>query len=62
MTNMQNATPTLGIPYYVFFSATFLGCLMTAFECAIQTGKAFAGKPLYVKFDAEAPPDELTEL
>ena len=62
MSNLNNATPTLGIPYYIFFSATFLGCLMTAFECAVQTGKAITNNPLYVKFDAERPPDELTEL
>ena len=62
ISNLNNATPTLGIPYYVFFSATFLGCLMTAFECAVQTGKAITNNPLYVKFDAERPPDELTEL
>lgn len=62
ISNLKNATPTLGIPYYIFFSATFLGCLMTAFECAVQTGKAVTNNPLYVKFDAELPPDELTEL
>ena len=62
ISNLNNATPTLGIPYYIFFSATFLGCLMTAFECAVQTGKAVTNNPLYVKFDAERPPDELTEL
>ena len=60
--NLNIATPTLGIPYYIFFSATFLGCLMTAFECAVQIWKSITKKPLYVKFDAERPPDELTEL
>lgn len=60
--NLQNATPALGIPYYVFFSATFMGCLMTAFECVVITAKAIARQPLYVKFEAERPPDELTEL
>lgn len=62
ISNLNNATPTLGIPYYIFFSTTFLGCLMTAFECVVQTGKAITNNPLYVKFDAERPPDELTEL
>lgn len=62
ITNLNNATPTLGIPYYIFFSATFLGCLLTAFESAVQTGKALTNKPLYVKFEAERSPDELTEL
>lgn len=62
ISNLKNATPTLGIPYYIFFSATFLGCLMTAFECGVQACKAILKCPLYVKFEAERPPDELTEL
>lgn len=62
ISNLNNATPTLGIPYFIFFSATFSGCLMTAFECAVQTYKAINNYPLYVKFEAEQPPDELTEL
>ncbi len=62
ISNLSNATPTLGIPYFIFFSATFLGCLMTAFECALQAYKALTNRPLYVKFEAERPPDELTEL
>ncbi len=62
ISNLNNATPTLGIPYFIFFSATFLGCLMTAFECGVQAYKAITNRPLYVKFEAERPPDELTEL
>lgn len=62
ISNLNNATPTLGIPYFIFFSATFLGCLMTAFECGVQFWKALTQRPLYVKFEAERPPDELTEL
>jgi TRAP-type C4-dicarboxylate transport system permease small subunit len=62
ISNLNNATPTLGIPYFIFFSATFLGCLMTVFESGVQFWKALAGRPLYVKFEAERPPDELTEL
>ena len=30
--NLDNATPTLGIPYWVFFSAAFLGLLVAAIE------------------------------
>ena len=30
--NLQNATPTLGIPYWVFFSAAFFGLLFAAVE------------------------------
>ena len=52
----------MGIPYFIFFSTTFLGCLMTTFECAVQAYKALTNRPLYVKFEAELPPDELTEL
>ena len=62
ISNLNNATPTLGIPYFIFFSTTFLGCLMTAFECGVQAYKAFTNRPLYVKFEAERPPDELMEL
>ena len=62
ISNLNNATPTLGIPYFIFFSTTFLGCLMTTFECAVQAYKALTNRPLYVKFEAELPPDELTEL
>lgn len=62
ISNLNNATPTLGIPYFIFFSATFLGCMMTAFESGVQFWKALTNRPLYVKFEAERPPDELTEL
>src|SRR5215207_4108740 len=34
MRNLQDATPTLGIPYWVFFSASFLGFLFAAAEFA----------------------------
>jgi TRAP-type C4-dicarboxylate transport system permease small subunit len=60
--NLQNATPTLGIPYYIFFAATFVGFALGAVECAIQGAKLAQGKPPYLKFDAERPPEELTEL
>jgi TRAP-type C4-dicarboxylate transport system permease small subunit len=60
--NLNNATPTLGIPYWVFFSAAFVGLLMAAAECAIQLVKAMQGRDLYVSFAEEQPPEELPEI
>jgi TRAP-type C4-dicarboxylate transport system permease small subunit len=60
--NLQNATPTLGIPYWVFFSASFLGFLFAAVEFALQLWKALARKPPYVAFADEASPDDLDAL
>jgi TRAP-type C4-dicarboxylate transport system permease small subunit len=60
--NLQNATPTLAIPYWIFFAATFLGFLVAALECALQTWKALTDRPLYVTFGDEAPPDEMDAL
>ena len=60
--NLQNATPTLGIPYYVFFSAAFLGLVFATAECAIQLWKALTGRPPYVVFPDEAPPDDMDAL
>jgi TRAP-type C4-dicarboxylate transport system permease small subunit len=60
--NLNNATPTLGIPYWIFFSAAFVGLLMAAIECAIQVAKALQGQDLYVSFAEEQPPEDLPEL
>ena len=60
--NLQNATPTLGIPYWIFFAATFIGFLMAAVECGLQTWKALARRPLFVTFGDEAPPDGMDAL
>ena len=62
MRNLQNATPTLGIPYWVFFSASFLGFLFAAAEFALQLWKALVDKPPYVAFPDEASPDDLDAL
>lgn len=56
--NLDNATPTLGIPYWVFFSAAFLGLAAAAAESALQFVKALAGRPLYVSFAEEQPPED----
>jgi TRAP-type C4-dicarboxylate transport system permease small subunit len=60
--NLSNATPTLGIPYWVFFSAAFVGFLLSAFECGLQLWKVIRGLPLYVTFADEAPADDMSAL
>jgi TRAP-type C4-dicarboxylate transport system permease small subunit len=60
--NLNNATPSLGIPYWVFFSAAFVGLLVAAVECAIQLVKALHDQDLYVSFAEEQPPEELPEI
>ena len=60
--NLQNATPTLGIPYYVFFSAAFFGLLFAAVETALQLWKALTRRPPYVTFADEASPDDMDAL
>jgi TRAP-type C4-dicarboxylate transport system permease small subunit len=60
--NLNNATPTLGIPYWIFFSAAFVGLLVATIECAIQLVKALQGQDLYVSFAEEQPPADLPGL
>jgi TRAP-type C4-dicarboxylate transport system permease small subunit len=60
--NLNNATPTLGIPYWIFFSAAFLGFLFAAVESLLQLWKALQSRPLYVAFKDEAPPDDMDAL
>jgi TRAP-type C4-dicarboxylate transport system permease small subunit len=60
--NLQNATPTLGIPYWVFFSAAFVGFLVTAIEFALQLWKVATGRPPFVRFADEASPDDMDAL
>jgi TRAP-type C4-dicarboxylate transport system permease small subunit len=56
--NLHNATPSLGIPYWVFFSAAFYGLLFSAIESAVQVVKAIRSRDLYVTFSEEQPPEE----
>jgi TRAP-type C4-dicarboxylate transport system permease small subunit len=56
--NLDNATPTLGIPYWVFFSAAFFGLLCSSIESAVQVVKAFRNQSLYVSFAEEEPPED----
>jgi TRAP-type C4-dicarboxylate transport system permease small subunit len=60
--NLDNATPALGIPYWIFLGAACAGFSMTALECAIQFVKALQRKPLYVTFPQEQEPHEELDL
>ena len=60
--NLQNATPTLGIPYWVFFSASFVGFLVTTIEFALQLWKVTTHRPPFVAFADEASPDDMDAL
>ena len=60
--NLNNATPTLGIPYWIFLGAAVVGFGMTTIECAVQFVKALQRRPLYVTFPQEHEPEELLEL
>ena len=59
LNNLNNATPTLGIPYFIFFSATAVGFFFASIEFALVTWKTAVGLPPYVQFAAEQPADEL---
>ena len=61
-TNFDNATPTLGIPYWIFLGAAVVSFSMTTLECAIQLLKVIQGKPLYVTFPQEQEPEEELDL
>lgn len=60
--NLDNATPTLGIPYWIFLGAATLGFAMTTVECAVQFLKALRNEPLYVTFPQEHEPEEELNL
>jgi len=60
--NFDNATPTLGIPYWIFLGAAFTGLTMTTLECAVQFVKALRRQPLYVTFPGEHEPEEELDL
>ncbi len=60
--NLNNATPTLDIPYYVFFSAALLGLALSALECALQLVKTLLNQPIYVLTDEEREPEEVMEI
>ena len=60
--NFDNATPTLGIPYWIFLGAAFTGLTMTTVESAVQFVKALRRQPLYVTFPGEHEPEEELDL
>lgn len=60
--NLDNSTPTLGIPYWIFFGAAFTGFGMSTLECAIQLVKIIQDRPLYVSFPQEQEPEEELDL
>lgn len=60
--NLNNATPSLEIPYWIFFSAAFLGLLFAALESVIQFVKVLRGQDLYVTFAEEQPQEDLPDL
>lgn len=60
--NLDNATPTLGMPYWLFLGAAFVSFTMTTAECGIQLIKVLQDKPLYVSFPQEMEPEEELDL
>lgn len=60
--NLANATPTLGIPYWIFLGAAFVSFAMATLECGIQLVKVLQGRPLYVTFPQEQEPEEELDL
>jgi TRAP-type C4-dicarboxylate transport system permease small subunit len=61
-TNLDNATPTLGIPYWIFLGAAVLSFSMATLECAVQVIKVAQDKLLYVTFPEEQEPEEELDL
>ncbi|MEX2519962.1 MAG: TRAP transporter small permease [Paracoccaceae bacterium] len=59
MKNLNTATPTLEIPYYIFFCAAGVGFLLAALEFVVIAAKAALGLPLYRSFKAEQSSEEL---
>lgn len=57
--NMNNKTPTLGIPYYIFFASGGIGFLLASLEFIAVGAKAALRLPLYRSFEAELPSEEL---
>ncbi|MGW9332872.1 TRAP transporter small permease [Bosea sp. NPDC055594] len=60
--NLDNATPTLGMPYWLFFGAALISFGMTTLECGIQLFKVLQGRPIYITFPQEQEPEEELNL
>ena len=61
-TNLDNFTPTLRIPYWVFLGAALVSFTMSALESTIQAVKAIQDRPLYISFPQEEEPEEELDL
>lgn len=57
MANLDNSTPTLGIPYWVFLGSALLSFSMTTVECAVQAVKVIQRRPLFITFAEEQEPE-----
>lgn len=62
LANLNNSTPTLGIPYWIFLGAAFASFSMTTIECAVQVLKVVQNRPLYITFAQEQEPQEELDL
>lgn len=60
--NLDNATPTLGMPYWLFLGAACVSFTMTTVECIVQLVKVLQDKPLYISFPQEMEPVEELDL
>lgn len=60
--NLDNATPTLGMPYWMFLGAAFVSFTMTTVECVVQLVKVLQDRPLYISFPQEMEPEEELDL
>lgn len=60
--NLDNSTPTLGIPYWIFLGAAFLSFSMTTLECAVQVMKVIKKRPIYITFPQEQEPEDELDL
>lgn len=57
MANLDNSTPTLGIPYWVFLGSALVSFSMTTVECAVQAVKVLQRRPLFITFAQEREPE-----
>lgn len=62
MANLDNSTPTLGIPYWIFLGAALVSFSMTTVECAVQALKIIQHRPMFITFPQEQEPEEELDL
>lgn len=61
-TNLETATPTLELPYWMFLSAALAGCVFAAIEFAVVFFRIGFGLPPYFVFADEQPPEDALAL